>query len=157
VHASPAFQITVRCFGVWRVACAGLVLAAAASMGLWVHRAFESSAVWVWLTLALFMAASVALIAHAWRLRPMSLRWDTQRWHWGAAATTGQEPHAGHMTVSMDLGGWLLLHLTPDEAGLLHRGAWVPVQRRGHEAAWHALRCTVYCARPASLPTAAPF
>ncbi|MEO8151905.1 MAG: hypothetical protein ABI605_02465 [Rhizobacter sp.] len=157
MHASPSFQINVRRFGTWRVASVILVTAAVAVVGAWLPRALEMSSVCAWITILLLTLLSTAVLVHAGRLQPMSLRWDTQRWHLGPMATSGFEPHTGRLAVSMDLGVWMLLHFTRDDAGRLHLGTWLPVQRRGHEAAWHALRCTVYCARPVSLPAVAPF
>lgn len=85
-------------------------------------------------------------------LKAFSLRWDTQQWHLGAASTLGQEPHAGRLMVALDLGAWMLLRLIPSAVSAssvrLPAGGWLPVQKRGHETHWHALRCTVYSARP---------
>jgi hypothetical protein len=157
MHASPSFQMIVRRFGVWRFASAVLVLTAASAVGAWVHRAAEPLAVLAGISVGALVLSSAAILIHAWRLQPASLRWDTQRWHLGEAGSAGHEPSPGHLTVAMDLGIWMLLRFVPDERGLWRRGVWLPVQRRGHENAWHALRCTVYCARPVSLPTVAPF
>ena len=45
----------------------------------------------------------------------------------------------GTLEVAIDLGSFLLLRLRGG------RGAvWLPVQRRGLEREWHALRCAVY-------------
>ncbi|MBC7956879.1 MAG: hypothetical protein H7Y33_13545 [Cytophagales bacterium] len=153
MHASPAFQMTARHYGIWRLAVAFLVVAAAGAVGAWALRAAEVFPGWVWSTAVVLAMIVVATVVQAWRLRPMTLRWDTQRWYLHARS----ESRAGRMTVCLDLGAWMLLRFTPDGAGVLHAGTWLPLQRRGHEAYWHALRCTVYCARPVSLPTAAPF
>ncbi len=157
MHASPSFQMTVRCFGVWRAASLLLVASAVLVVAAWAQRALEPRAIWVWASIAVLVLASMAVLIQAWRLQPTSLRWDTQRWHLGVPGLAGREPRSGHLEVSMDLGVWMLLRFRPADAPVLHRGMWLPVQRLGHEAAWHALRCTVYCARPPSLPTAAPF
>jgi hypothetical protein len=78
-----------------------------------------------------------------------SLRWDTRQWHLGPASTTGDEPHSGRLAVAIDLGAWMLLRFQPDGAAGKRRSIWLPVQRRGLETQWHALRCAVYSARPA--------
>jgi hypothetical protein len=145
--------MTVCHFGIWRFAVALSVVVASAVVGSWALQAMLTFPYWVWGTVAVLAMLVVAASVQAWRLRPMALRWDTQCW----SVHTGGAPRVGRITVCLDLGGWMLLRFTPDDATLLHRGAWLPVQRRGHEAHWHALRCTVYCARPVSLPTAAPF
>jgi hypothetical protein len=91
--------------------------------------------------------------SRALRMPPVDLRWDTQRWHIGIAP--------GNLTIALDLGGWMLLRFDPDSplpGG--SRTTWLPVQRPGLEPHWHALRCAVYCARPAlgtdSGPNSAP-
>jgi hypothetical protein len=51
----------------------------------------------------------------------------------------------GNVAVVIDLGPWMLLRFTADAPP---RTTWLPVQRRGLEAQWHALRCAVYSPRP---------
>lgn len=154
MHAPPPFQITVRRFGVWRVACTGLTAASWLVMAAWAMSARHAHPGWLAISLLLLAIASGGLLSHAWRLQPTSLRWDGQVWHAGPQATMGQEPMSGHLWVTLDLGDWILLRFVAEGA---RRGRWLPVQRRGHEPAWHGLRATVYCARPASPPAAAPF
>jgi hypothetical protein len=154
MHAPPPYQITLRRFGVWRGGCGGLMVSSLAAAAAWgpaaatVHPAALVAALTVW------ALASLALLVHLSRLAAVSLRWDGQSWHLGPAASVGEEPLAGHLSISLDLGAWMLLRFVPSGA---RRGRWVPAQRRGHEAAWHGLRATVYCARPVALPIAAPF
>jgi len=148
----------VRHFGVWRVGVTLLVALAAAVLAAWALQALARHAAWVGLAIVLLAVSSTLLLMQAWRLRAMRLRWDSQTWQLVACDVSGHEPvPTGRLTVCVDLGAWMLLHFRPDDATVLHRGTWLPVQRRGHEADWHALRCTVYCARPVSLPTVAPF
>jgi len=82
------------------------------------------------------------------RCQPLSIRWDTQRWNLGPEWSAGEEPWPGRLDVALDLGAWMLLRFQPDVATGQRRAQWVPVQRRGMESAWHALRCAVYSARP---------
>lgn len=154
MHAPPPFQITVRRFGVWHVACATLAAVAWGVTGGWALSAMKVHPAWLALSFLALMGASAGQLVLSSRLAPTSLRWDGQLWHVGPEATRGQEPHAGRLAVALDLGNWLLLRFVPEGA---RRGRWVPVQRRGHELAWHGLRATVYCARPAPQPSAAPF
>jgi hypothetical protein len=56
---------------------------------------------------------------------------------------------SGVLEVAIDLGAFLLLRLDRGGAGL-----WLPVQRRGLESQWHALRCAVYA--PPALVDAPP-
>jgi hypothetical protein len=158
MHASPPFQMIVRHFGIWRGAVTLLVAVAVAVVAVWALQAMERHAEWVVMASALLVASSSMLLAHAWRLPAMTLRWDSQQWQLARSDPSGLAPvPSGRLVVSVDLGGWMLLHFKPDDATVLQRGTWLPVQRRGHEPDWHALRCTVYCARPVSLPTVAPF
>jgi hypothetical protein len=50
--------------------------------------------------------------------------------------------------VAVDLGAWMLLRFERDATPRLRRIVWLPLQRRGLETPWHALRCAVYSARP---------
>ena len=155
MHASPPFHMTVHRYGVWRAVAVCLVALTTAAMAAWLIHSHVTTLVWS--VLGLLVSASVAVLAHAWRLRAVSLRWDSQRWHLGPSTTTGHEPDSGRLVVAMDFGAWMLLRFIPDSATVLRPGVWLPVQRLGHEPAWHSLRCTVYCARPVSLPAVAPF
>jgi hypothetical protein len=154
MHAPPPFQITVCRFGAWRAACAGLATVAWLVVVAWTMDAVKAHPTLLLLSLLVLVGASLGLLRQAWHLAPASLRWDGQLWHVGPAATMGEEPQAGRLAVAVDLGAWMLLRFGAEGA---RGGAWLPVQRRGHELAWHGLRATVYCARPVSHPTAAPF
>jgi hypothetical protein len=154
MHAPPPYQITLSQFGFWRMGCAVLVIVSSLATVAWASVSFRVHLGWLGLTSAAWAVASMALLLHAVRLAPVSLRWDGQAWYCGALATVGQEPQGGRLSVALDLGGWMLLRFVAEGA---RRPVWLPAQRRGHELAWPALRATVYCARPVSLPTEAPF
>ncbi|MBX3621295.1 MAG: hypothetical protein KF891_15100 [Rhizobacter sp.] len=157
MHAPLPFQMTVRCFGVWRVTCGLLCAAAATVTAIWAWRAMHSFPMWVLMSTLLVAAASTAMLWHAWGLKAQSIRWDGQVWRLGPAATAGHEPLAGRVEIAVDVGAWMMLRFVPEVPIPWRRGIWLPVQRASHEAAWHALRATVYCARPVTLPAAAPF
>jgi len=151
---SPSFEMTVRHFGVWTAVAASLAVGAAASLVAWWQQQPEALPAQ---TLAGGLAlACLGVALHAMRqIGPLCLRWDGQRW-------SAEPPHGApaevDLTVAIDLGAWMLLRLRRTGAGPRRawRVAWLPVQRRGHEAHWHALRCAVYSPRPASGdPTAA--
>jgi hypothetical protein len=87
--------------------------------------------------LALFLACRALLAGWPPNGR---LRWNGRCW----ALTSGEgEPVAGDVTVALDLGGWLLLRFVAERQ---HGGAvrWLPLQRRGREDDWHALRCAIH-------------
>lgn len=146
MRASPAFQLTIDRFGAWRTALAVPWLAAACALPAWLL-AGELS---VWRTAA-GAAGGLALLACIGlaRVEPMSLRWDTRQWRLGPAACRGEEPWPGVLAVAIDAGPWMLLKFAHDVTARPRRVTWLPVQRRGIEPQWHALRCAVYCARPA--------
>ena len=156
MRTSPAINVVLARFGVWRTAIA---LLAAAALG----------AIWAWWStwgteqpqntgytlLAAVVLASGAVIALAALLasvKPTALRWDGQVW-WmqrvkrGLAA--GREAVAGEIVVAIDLGMWMLLRFEPAIRGAWLRCVWLPVQRGGIETEWHALRCALYSPKPA--------
>ncbi len=139
MQAPPAFSMSVSRFGVWRgISLAALTVAvsAAAAWG-WSHAGDRPLA-------SLVFLVALPALWHAMRVhQPFHLRWDTQTWHLGV--------WAGHLSVAIDAGNCMLLRFKPEGR---RKSQWLPVQRRGHEAAWHALRCTVYCARRPAEPLA---
>ena len=148
MRASPAFQITLRRFGVWRGAVAGLAASGAlAASGWWVGRASSTDAVLI-ASLAVAGALWVALASASARVPPATLRWDGQHWHLGRAMSSDGAALAGELGVAIDLGPWMLLRFRPLAPGRRRTPTWLPVQRRGLEAQWHALRCAVYSPRP---------
>ena len=148
MRASPAFQVVLERFGVWRgavfvAALAGVLVMAGGLMA----QAPAAPAIVRW------AAAVLGLVLLAWgvsaaRVRPVSLRWDGQLWHLGAPDSAGHEPASGELQVALDLGPWMLLRFRPGASTWRTRATWRPVQRRGLEPQWHALRCAVYSPRP---------
>ena len=150
MRASPACQVTLEHFGWWR---AGVGLLAACS--------FAAAAGWLFSSrerLPLVMLAGL-LLGTLWvvgasvllmRREPLSLRWDSQTWHLGPAASVGEEPWPGQLSVALDFGAWMLLCFRHQPAGAGGGVTWIPVQRSGLRTAWHAFRCAVYSARPES-------
>jgi hypothetical protein len=65
---------------------------------------------------------------------------------------SGDEPFAGGIDVCLDFSAWMLLRFEHDVTVGRARVSWLPVQRSGLEAHWHALRCAVYSSRPAHGP-----
>jgi hypothetical protein len=143
MRASPAFQVSLQRFGVWRAA-------------VWLLTALALGTIVTWLasrppplgagTLALAAAGTAALTWLAVSMatqRPIDLIWDGRNWSLGAP---NREPVAGDLSVALDLGGWMLLRFKPLSSSAF---IWVTAQRWGLEAAWHGLRCAVHAARPA--------
>ena len=80
------------------------------------------------------------------RSRATHLRWDGLVWHLGPI---GDAATPGELHVAIDLGPWMLLRFSASLPDARARTSWLPVQRRGLEAEWHALRCAVYSPRTA--------
>jgi hypothetical protein len=91
------------------------------------------------------MALACALVSR--RRHPVRLRWDSK--HWYLAELNGASAEAGpaHVHVKIDAGAWLLLKFVPQGSADPLAVRWLPVQRRGFEGQWHALRCAVYSSR----------
>ncbi|MEY4564088.1 MAG: hypothetical protein RLZZ618_3365 [Pseudomonadota bacterium] len=150
MHAPAALQFNVHRFGVWRALLGAIALLLTTVVAAWL--ATRSLPVWAaaW-TLSLLVASWVGLAGLA-RIRPLQLHWDTQHWHVGSSGSPLHGPfHAPQrceLQLAVDLGPWMLLRLLPLDAGFAPwQARWVPVQQRGHEAVWHALRCTVHSGR----------
>jgi hypothetical protein len=155
MRAFAAAQFTVTRFGVWRGAVfllASLVLLAVSvwlvsQPSLWRNRLLPCA------LLVVLLALWVVVVQP--RPVPLSVRWDAQRWHLGPAESAGHEPWVGDLAVAIDVGPWMLLRFRP-EGGVRGAPTWLPVQRRGLEPHWHALRCAVYSPRPDAGVDAAP-
>jgi len=147
MKVSPAFEMELRHFGVWRAGVATLVLLAVASLVAWAVLSRSPAPAKAWLAggAGCFVVMAVTL---ARAPRPRRLRWDGQAWHLVPLSSVGQDGEAVDVAVAVDLGAWMLLRVRFVQAPKWRPDAWLPAQRRGHEAHWHALRCAVYSPRP---------
>jgi hypothetical protein len=152
MRASPAFQITLQSFDVWRLAVCTVAVLSMLVLVIWISTIFVAWDVFsvgflvvlvcflVWFSTSLLQTPSVAL------------RWDGQLWHLGQVPLPVDQWVPGNLVPTLDLGFWMLLRFTP-VTWLKHQGVqWLPVQRRGLELHWHGLRCSVYSPRPALNP-----
>jgi hypothetical protein len=158
MRASPAFQVNLQHFTLWRAAVAALAVMAFACNLAWCASGTEARSVAVWLisnSIAMWLAVAAVRAAQS---SPFSLRWDTLDWRLGPMSSVGEEPTAGQLTVVMDLGSWMLLRFVQTEPAVqryrLRPQRCLAVQRKGLEPRWHALRCAVYSSRPAKLAPA---
>ena len=141
MRASPAIQISLQRFGAWRAAVLLLAAAGIATMAAWLlGREMPVSSVLMMLV-AVAMVLTLTLAVSLWRVPPRRLHWNGQAWH------VDEVP--GELLVAIDLGQWMLLRFVPHGQ---RRARWLPVQRRGLEPQWHALRCAVHSPRSASEP-----
>ena len=152
MRESVFFEASLRRFGVWRGAVLVVGLLAISASTAWAV-AMSASAPERGATVVVALAALLG-VATAWtvwslsRVEPGVLSCRDGVWTFvpdvGAA-------RSGALEVAIDLGAFLLLRL--DRRGA---GPWLPVQRRGLEPQWHALRCAVY-APPVGAGTAIGF
>jgi hypothetical protein len=148
MRASPAFQVVIDRFGVWRMVVLASALAGVIVLLAWL--VFSPPMVSATIRWPVAAAALVLLVfgACAARVAPVSLRWDGQLWHLGPPESAGHEPGSGELRVALDFGPWMLLRFEPAQSSWRSRATWLPAQRRGLESRWHALRCAVYSPRP---------
>ena len=152
MRSVPALEVRVRRFGVWRLALGALAVTAGAAISAWWATQPQPRAAWTGAVAAGGLLLTVTLLPWIGRQRPLSLRWDRRRW---LVATDAADWQSGDLSVALDFGGWLLLHFVPDGEALSTRSRrtlWIGMQRRGLESQWHALRVTLYAARPAKVP-----
>jgi hypothetical protein len=148
MRAAPPVQVTLTRFRIWSVALWTLALADLACLAAWASlRPNPLPVSWVAATAAIGLAAlAVALSARA---RPVRLRWDGQAWHLAAHDEPADAMRPGRLGISLDLGFWMLLRFAPAQGGFAS-AVWLPVQRRGLESQWHALRCGIFSPLPAA-------
>jgi hypothetical protein len=131
MRAAPAVGVQAgRSLG-WRVFQAGVAALAVTALSAWVLGHLQMAS---WPALAMGPPAAVA----AWmacRCPSVALVWDGQVW--------SADSQIGTLDVMLDLGGWLLLRLRPDDA--TRPVQWTPVSRADAGPAFHALRAAVYC------------
>ncbi len=141
MRASPACQVSLRRFGAWRIAVIALSVAGLAAMAGWLVGRDPQASAGLSMLIAAAALPMLGCAVSLWRVPAQSLRWDGQVWQLDAAP--------GELRVAIDLGPWMLLRFSPEGQ---RRSHWLPVQRLGLEAQWHALRCAVYSPRPRAEP-----
>jgi hypothetical protein len=154
MRTAPALQVTLTNDAAWRVAHWLLAGLASAVLITWAQLTARASLQWWPWAVAIPVCVSLLAITRPWRRHdPVQLRWDGQAWHAGPVGPAGSEPWSGQLTVALDLGAWMLMHLhAPNPPAAMP--AWLAVSRRSQPAAWHPLRCAVYSPRPQRAPDA---
>jgi hypothetical protein len=150
--------VEVHRFGVWRAAVAVVATAAIAAMAAWggLALATGSSGSTLIATIAAAMAILSALLAASLtRVEPGTLACADGCWTYACRPHGVDRIESGTLAVAIDLGAFLLLTLTRGDATRRSARRWLPVQRRGLESAWHALRCAVYSPPPVASEAAA--
>jgi hypothetical protein len=155
MRASPAFQFVLSRFALWHAAVAGLAALAAATLIAWLATRTQPVPPLGLLAWGAALVAVAVLAIGSMRVPALVLRWDGRSW-WLARPRREADALAGEVSVALDLGGFLLLRFVALSPVAGRRTArWLPVQRRGLEPHWHALRCAVYSPRPAPARDAA--
>ena len=141
MRESPVFEVRLRRFEVWRSAVAALAVAAISASLAWAFATAASgnddSVAAIVSIAGLLTAATIVAAVSLARVPAGVLSCRDGLWSFvpDAGAT-----RSGPLTVALDWGAFLLLRLDPRP----HAHVWLPVQRRGLEREWHALRCAVY-------------
>lgn len=138
---SVFFEVRLRRFDVWRAAVYGVAAVAIAAVAAWAAAMVDSqSGSGRALVVAFASALALATVAVALSLaRVEGGVLACRDGVWTFAPDLGLA-RAGRLEVAIDLGAFLLLRLGDRPRG----SVWLPAQRRGLEAEWHALRCAVY-------------
>ena len=148
MRASPAFQFELHRFDVWRSAVLALAVLGVSTLGAWWLAHERPVGVVVTTATALAGFAVVWLAAALANVPARILRWDGQLWHIGRPGSAPDESVPGELGAAIDLGAWMLLRFRPAVPDRREPVIWLPVQRRGLEPHWHALRCAVYSPHP---------
>ena len=74
------------------------------------------------------------------------LRWTGSSWVLRRHLESASGERVGTLAVALDLGNWMLLRFVDEQLPV--PTTWLPVQRGGPDADWHALRCAVHAPRP---------
>jgi MFS family permease len=153
MRESVFFELRLRRSGVWQVAVWLVAGAAIATVAAWAAAMFDSQPQ-AGRALVMAIAAGLALATIGLALSLARVEGGLLTCHDGAWAFVPDAGarRTGTLEVAMDLGAFLLLRLVEGR----RTKAWLPVQRRGLEPRWHALRCAVYAPPPlaAASPTA---
>lgn len=147
MQAAPVVQLTIRRFGAWNGFLILISTSVLCACGFWlVLRPADLSGWERWLVGGSLLAALLSFCASI-RRHPVGLRWDRQGWYLMEMSRDSDEIGPVQVQVMIDLGGWMLLKFTSDAPREGRCARWLPVQRHGLEARWHALRCAVYSPR----------
>ena len=153
MRVSPTLQVTVCRYAAWHWSCAFCIGAALTSLAVWwALLAKPPSGVETALAAASVVVGLVAL----GRLRSpaVDLRWDSQRWWIDSPDAHLREREVARVEAVIDFSFWMLLRVRLAAARPWAAVVWIPVQRRGLESQWHALRCAVYTSSASTVDSA---
>ncbi len=161
MQAASAVQVTIQRFGVWNMALGLVSVTVVAVVAAWLVNRHDDLPAWSSALLIATVLAGLLGVVDLLRRRPITLRWDTQRWHVTDPHCGGGAIEVREVRLVLDLGPWMLLKFRADAPWYRQRGGWIPVQRQGIEAQWALLRCAAHAhgtgrMRPAALDRRAP-
>ena len=148
MRASPPIEVALTRFGLWRAGVLLVAFGTFVAIGAWLTLREDElgsavSVIAVVVTLAVLAGALLAA-----RVAPARLQWNGSGWQLAHSGTGAATLVDGDVTVAIDLGFWMLLRFVATPRGRWRRVVWLPVQRLGLEAQWHALRCAVCSPQP---------
>ena len=158
MRTAPALQVALTRFGIWRAAVSVLTLLGMLTVTGWLTGQEGLGAAAKGAAMAVVAALLWGIGLSLMRLPARRLAWDGQCWTLGEMGAGGTASVTGDISVAIDLGPWMLLRFRPGAAlawWQSMQSTWLPVQRRGIEPQWHALRCAVYSPRAADMAAAA--
>ena len=145
MQSASALQVTIRCFGIWNTALGLLSVALGSAVAGWLLTWHDEPAAWSTGVLPVLAVVGLGGVISLARRHPIELRWDTQHWYITKSRRGASDVSASGVRVMLDLGGWMLLKYRADASpSYPWCTSWLPVQRRGIEAQWQALRCAVH-------------
>jgi len=155
MRGSPPCEIEVGACAGWRLAVAGVALAALGAIAGWLAGEPQGQAIGARVAAGAVAIAVIAAAASLLRHRPVRLRWDGSGWQAGFMRGATRDDVPGELGVALDLGAFLLLVFRPDGARRWALSRWIPVGRTGLEGEWHVFRCAVHSPRAGAASSAA--
>jgi hypothetical protein len=156
MRAASPLRVTIERFGVWNgfLGCLGVLLCL--NCGLWLALSRDGSSPWQVALVVFAGSACLLCLISSIRRAPVVLRWDSQRWHSGDGVDADRECGPWRLRVSLDLGSFILLRLESDDPAVPLKPRWLPLQRHGLRADWHAVRCALHVRTGAPASTQRP-
>jgi len=138
MRAPPAVSVEARTGTGWRAFQSLLHASAIGTAAWWLVWQLE------WGLAGMWAAAGLAVLAGVlgWALSaapPMTIAWTGARWSLSVAGADAGDVAAPQ--VMLDLGGWMLLRLRPQDGG---RGHWAALARADAATSWQVFRAAVY-------------
>ena len=147
MRESVNFEVRLRRFAFWQTAVGVVAALGGAAVVAWAVAMFDSqspAARPFVVGFALVLAAATTAVALS-LARVQGGVLALREGAWTFAPYVGPI-RSGALEVAIDFGAFLLLRLGASR----RTSVWLPVQRGGLEAEWHALRCAVYSPPPAA-------